>query len=69
MINQVVPNNTFKRVFSDFTQPQNGWYLAENYHQNEKEKSRKYGKTIVAGALVTGFGILALTKGAIPKSA
>lgn len=69
MINQVVPNNVQKRTFSDFREPQNGWLLAENHHETEKKKSLKYGKTVAAGALVAGFGTLALMKGAVPKTA
>ena len=63
MINQVVPN-TVQRTFSDFTQPQNGWYS-----RTDKIDDKKRGKTIVLAGLFVGFGILALMKGAIPKKA
>lgn len=69
MINQVVSNSVHKRTFSDFHEPKNGWYLAENHHEKEKKRKLKYGKTIAAGALVAGFGTLALMKGAVPKTA
>lgn len=69
MISQVVPNNAQNRAFSDFHEPQNGWYLAENHYETEKKKSLKYGKTVAAGALVAGFGTLALMKGSVPKTA
>ena len=70
MINQVVPNSAQNRVFSDFQQPENGWYLRAPIQQKEDEKKHKnYGKSIAVGALVVGFGILGLMKGAIPKKA
>ena len=69
MINQVVPNSVQNRAFNNFSQPKHGWYLAANHYEEEKEKSRKYGKTVAVGALVAGFGTLALMKGALPKTA
>ena len=65
MINQVVSNNVQTRTFSDFKQPQNGWYL----NTNKKEENHKWGKTIAISALVVGFGTMAIMKGAFPKKA
>ncbi len=65
MINQVVPNSVQNRTFSDFNQPKNGWYLSTS---KEKE-SHKLGMKIAAGAMFAGFGILALMKGALHKTA
>ena len=69
MINQVVTNSVQNRTFSNFHEPKNGWYLSANHHEEDKKRSLKYGKTIVTGALVAGFGTLALTKGAFSKTA
>lgn len=69
MINQVVSNSVQNRAFNNFTQPKNGWYLTVNHHEEEKKKSKKYGKTIVAGALIAGFGTLAIMKGTFSKKA
>lgn len=78
MINQVLPANIAdKKAFKDFAQPQNGYYIntpvseteTRNLEEEQKKKSHKYGKTIVGGALVVGFGTLALFSGGLNKGA
>lgn len=70
MINQVVPNSVQNRAFSEFSQPENGWYLRAAENLNEKEeKKHNNGASIAIGAMLVGFGIMALTKGALPKKA
>ncbi len=68
MINQVVPNNVQNRTFSDFSQPENGWYLRAPIQNTDEKNKKHYGKTIVIGTMFVGFGILALMKGAVPKT-
>ncbi len=76
MINQVLPANIAdKKAFKDFAQPQNGYYIntpvaeqeTRNLEEEQKKKSHKYGKTIVSGALIVGFGTLALFSGGLNK--
>lgn len=70
MINQVnVTNIAPRKAFSDFSQP-NGYYInAPVYNKEvEQKESKSFGKTLVIGALAAGFGILALTKGAVFKT-
>lgn len=69
MINQVVPNSVQSRTFTDFKQPQNGWYIATPSQQHEERRKRHYGTTIAFAAMAVGFGIMALMKGALPKKA
>ena len=68
MINQVVPNNAQNQAFSNFVQPENGWYLRAPIKKEEGNNSKHYGTSIAVGAMVVGFGLLGLTKGAIPKT-
>lgn len=68
MINQVVPSNIApSNAFKDFSQAQNAYYLNMPL-ENDTKKNKSYGKTIVVSSLLAGFGILALMKGAVPKS-
>lgn len=68
MINQVVSSNIASgNAFKDFSQAQNAYYLNMPL-ENDNKKNKSYGKTIVVSSLLAGFGILALMKGAIPKS-
>ncbi len=70
MINQVLSTNTSQRsAFSNFKQPQNGYYINApfNYQEEKKESNHKLGKTIAISALVVGFGTLALLSGGFNK--
>ena len=67
MINQVVPNSVQKGTFSDFSQPKNGWYLAEHPSEEEKRKSHKLAYTIAFSTLIFGFCIFALFRGSISR--
>lgn len=73
MINQVVPNSAPKiGAYTDFSQPKTGWYLGTqdivDIKKEDEKKEKKYGKSIVIGALVVGFGTLALMKGGFSKT-
>ena len=75
MINSVYTTNTVKNSpFSDFKQPQNGYYINTPLDTNtqeeiKKKKSHKLGKTITLSALVVGFGTLAIFSGRLNKGA
>ena len=66
MINQVVQNSVPNRTFNEFSRSQSDWFLAGNF--NDEKKKHKYDKTLAISAMVVGFGILALMKGAFPKT-
>ena len=69
MINQVSSlNNVPKSAFSDFSQPQNGYYISAPYIEKVNEKkSHKLGTTLAVSAIVVGFGALALLSGGANK--
>ena len=69
MINSVPNVNSFQNsAFSEFKQPQNGYYISTPYAQNvEEKKSHKLGKTLAVSALVIGFGALAILSGGANK--
>lgn len=67
MINQVGSSNSM-RVFRDFKQPQNGYFIMPDQQQEEQKKKGVSGKTIALYALGAGFGTLALMKGVMSKS-
>lgn len=70
MINQVqLSNNVNKSAFVAFKQPQSAYYLHSPLPQNQEKdkKSHKLGKTILASALVVGFGTLALFSGGLNR--
>ena len=77
MINSVYTTNNIatRNAFSDFKQPQNGFYMSSsinNATQEEevkKKKSHKLGKTITLSALAVGFGTLAIFSGRLNKGA
>ena len=75
MINSVCTTNTVKNSpFSDFKQPQNGYYINTPLDTNtqeeiKKKKNHKLGKTITLSALVVGFGTLAIFSGRLNKGA
>ena len=64
MINQVGSDNSM-RVFRDFKQPQNGYFIMP---QQQEEKKGVSGKKIALYATGAGFGVLALMKGVMSKS-
>lgn len=67
MVNQVVVQGSIpNRKFGEFTVPKQNWYI--NTAENEEQKRKKHGKTVVISALAVGFGILALMKGVLPKT-
>lgn len=73
MINQVVSNSAPKTgAYREFSQPKQGWYLGTpdiaDIKEDKEKKERKYGKRIVIGAFVVGFGTLALMKGGFSKT-
>ena len=73
MINHVGTNSAPKiGAYSDFSQPKTGWYLGTpdivDIKKDEEKKEKKYGKSIVLGAFVVGFGTLALMKGGFSKT-
>ncbi len=69
MINQISnANNIQNKQFANFTQPKGGYYLPASYlEESNKEKSRKFGKTLVVSALVVGFGTLGILSGGANK--
>lgn len=77
MINSVYTTNNIatRNAFSDFKQPQNGFYMnssindATQEEEVKKKKSHKLGKTITISALAVGFGTLAIFSGRLNKGA
>lgn len=71
MINSVYTTAVKNSPFSDFKQPQNGYYINTSSETNEykKKKNNKLGKTITLSALAVGFGTLAIFNGRLNKGA
>ena len=69
MINQVTSAGSYQNsAFSEFKQPKNGYYLSAPFvEQVNEKKSHTLGKTLVASALVIGFGTLAVLSGGANK--
>lgn len=73
MIN-FVPNVNNSHVYNNFSRPQNGYYLTTKQQVNqvkdggEEGKTRKLSKSIAIGALIAGFGSLALIRGFASKN-
>ena len=73
MINSVYTTTAQRSGFSDFKQPQNGYYISapvqDNIEEEKKKKEHKLGKTIALSALAVGFGTLAIFSGGLNKGA
>lgn len=74
MINSVYTTTMKNSPFSDFKQPQNGYYISvpideKTQEEVKKEKSHKLGTTITLSALAVGFGTLAIFSGRLNKGA
>ena len=74
MIDSVYTTTAQSRAFSDFKQPQKGYYFnmpldALNSEDIKKKKEHKHGKTITLSALAVGFGTLAIFGGGLNKGA
>ncbi len=69
MINQVTSVGSSQNpAFSEFKQPKNGYYISAPFaEQVNEKKSHTLGKTLVASALVIGFGTLAILSGGANK--
>ena len=69
MINQVTSvGSSQNSAFSEFKQPKNGYYISAPFaEQVNEKKSHTLGKTLVASALVIGFGTLAILSGGANK--
>ena len=69
MINQVTSvGSSQNSAFSEFKQPTNGYYISAPFaEQVNEKKSHTLGKTLVASALVIGFGTLAVLSGGANK--